>query len=75
MLVDTNCKYKGTRFAYSRIENVRDIVLLLLRCQNKSGAYMATALYTGRLRPNVQPFTHLLNQFFDVKDICPFREP
>ena len=64
MLVDTNCKHKGTRFAYSRIENVRDIMLPLLRCPNKYGVYTGTTLYTGRLRPDVQPFSHLLNPFF-----------
>ena len=86
MLVNTNCKHKGTRFAYSRIENVRDIMLLLLRCPNKYGVYTATTLYAGRLRPDVQPYTHLLNLFFfDVRDAlfayvplkkwCPFNIP
>ena len=72
MLVNTNCKHKGTRFAYSRIENVRDIMLLLLRCPNKYGVYTATTLYAGRLRPDVQPFTHLLNLFFFLTSEMPF---
>ena len=35
MLVNTNCKHKGTRFAYSRIVNVRDIMLVLLRSMSE----------------------------------------
>ena len=79
MLVNTNCEHKVTCFAYSRIENVRDIImLLLLRCHNKFGVYAGTTGYNGRLHPDFQSFTHLLNLFFDVRDalfayVVPFQ--